>query len=82
MVLHCLSAIRVDGRSNQPATIQNGNKPDAPEIVEVEISNAELFGSTSQFLGHPSVWLVRLFPAHGGSPATFAITKASTQKQD
>ena len=49
---------------------------------EVEISSAELFGSTSQFLGHPSVWLSRLFLAHGGSPATFAIAKASTQKQD
>ena len=40
------------------------------EAVVVEISSAESFGSTSQFL------------THGGSPDTFVTTKDSIQKED
>ena len=56
---------------NQPAAIQNANESvkDAPKL-SFEISSAESFCSTSQFL------------THGGSPDTFVIAKASTQKED
>ena len=51
---------------NQPATIQIATEP---EVVKAEISSAESFCSTSQFL------------AYGGSPDTFVIAKVSTQRK-
>ena len=57
---------------NQPDTAQNDDKSvkRRSEVVEVKINSAESFCSTSQFL------------AHSGSPDTFVIVKASTQKED
>ena len=56
---------------NQPATVQNINKPvrDLPELSKSKSALQRSFCSTSQFL------------AHGGSPAAFIIAKASTQKK-
>ena len=52
-------------------TCTNANKPvrDTPWVVEVEISSAEPFYSTSQFL------------THGGSPDALLIGKVSIQKE-